>query len=411
MFFSLCGKFPDVHEGLMIKNIHISKFKCLTDENLELRPLTILTGKNSSGKSSVLQAILIAARNCNPKNRERMYNLISKYQELPYLIDITHNDTHIICTNDKKDETDILTYEDTLYFLSSNRIGQEDSAKFSREYKVGDNGEFLFGTYSYIMTDNISFHMTNEEIEDLFINKAPKDITIKSYLSETEYLESIKNTFPELNDDMNKINEDLKEIWTDENIGDFIASKIKEGNIKDFNIMCILNAYFSYITEKNIILKIERIDIDRVKVYFQQDELHKINPFNLGAGMSYLAKILILCFLAKPGDVVMIENPEIHLHPKAQSRLGELFAFLSGKGIQFIIETHCEHLLDSLRYQIFKEKFSPDDVIIYYKDSTQLPFEKIGITSDGHFAAPSGKKRAFPKGFFDASLDQLLEIG
>lgn len=340
-----------------------------------------------------------------------MYNLISKYQELPYIIDIIYKDTHIMCANDKKDETNILTYEDTLYFLSSNRIGQEDSAKFSREYKVGDNGEFLFGTYSHIMANTTNFHMTSEEIEDLFINKAPKGIIKESYLSGSEYLESMKNDFPEMTDDMNKINEDLKEIWTDENMEDFIFSKIKEGNIKDFNIMCTFNAYFSYITEKNIILKIERIDVDRVKVYFQQDELHKINPFNLGAGMSYLAKILILCFLAKPGDVVMIENPEIHLHPKAQSRLGELFAFLSGKGIQFIIETHCEHLLDSLRYQIFKEKFSPDDVIIYYKDSTQLPFEKIGITADGHFATPSGKKRAFPKGFFDASLDQLLEIG
>ena len=173
----------------------------------------------------------------------------------------------------------------------------------------------------------------------------------------------------------------------------------------------ILNAYFSYITDLNIILKIERITSDQVKVYFQQNDINKINPFNLGSGMSYLAKVLIICFLAKPGDVVMIENPEIHLHPKAQSRLGEFFAFLASKGIQLIIETHSEHLLDNLRYQIFKEKFSKDDVIIYYKDSAQTPFERIFISNDGHFATPEGKKRAFPKGFFDASLEQLLEIG
>ena len=68
-------------------------------------------------------------------------------------------------------------------------------------------------------------------------------------------------------------------------------------------------------------------------------------------------------------------------------------------------------MLDDLRYQIFKEKFSKDDVIIYYKDSAQTPFERIFISNDGHFATPEGKKRAFPKGFFDASLEQLLEIG
>ena len=103
----------------------------------------------------------------------------------------------------------------------------------------------------------------------------------------------------------------------------------------------------------------------------------EISPFNLGSGMSYLAKVLILCFLAKPGDVVMIENPEIHLHPRAQSRLGEFFAFLASRGVQLVVETHCKDILNSLHYQLYAEKLKADDVIIYYKASSEKPFQLL----------------------------------
>lgn len=405
----------------MIKKMYIGEFKCLEKENFDFKPLTILAGKNSSGKSSVLQSILIAARNCNPKNRERMYGLISKYQDLSYSIDVVHEEGHFSCTNTSKseqDETDTLLYESNLYYLTSNRIGQEDIAKYSSEYKVGSNGEFLFGTYDILADEKVRFALSPNEIKELISRDELYKIFIEYYrYSIIEYYENAERYIGK--NDIDLINQ--------------IKNLRKEGEIcktKEFENLCkyhietvvndleypgrigvILNAYFSYITEFNIILKIERITSDQVKVYFQQDDINKINPFNLGSGMSYLAKVLIICFLAKPGDVVMIENPEIHLHPKAQSRLGEFFAFLASKGIQLIIETHSEHLLDNLRYQIFKEKFSKDDVIIYYKDSAQTPFEKICISDDGHFTTPEGKKRAFPKGFFDASLEQLLEIG
>lgn len=406
----------------MIKKMYIGEFKCLEKEDFEFKPLTILAGKNSSGKSSVLQSILIAARNCNPKNRERMYGLISKYQDLSYSIDIIHEEGSFSCTNISKseqDETDTLLYENNLYYLTSNRIGQEDIAKYSPEYKVGNNGEFLFGTYDILVNKDVCFNLTSNEIKDLFCKDELYKVIVEFYkYSNIEYYENAERYIGE-NDkeliDQIKYLRKVSEIYTTNDFKNFCKDNLEIlilGRAQAITkIGIILNAYFSYITDLNIILKIERITSDQVKVYFQQNDINKINPFNLGSGMSYLAKVLIICFLAKPGDVVMIENPEIHLHPKAQSRLGEFFAFLASKGIQLIIETHSEHLLDNLRYQIFKEKFSKDDVIIYYKDSAQTPFERIFISNDGHFATPEGKRRAFPKGFFDASLEQLLEIG
>lgn len=100
----------------------------------------------------------------------------------------------------------------------------------------------------------------------------------------------------------------------------------------------------------------------------------------------------------------MIENPEIHLHPAAQSKLGEFFAFIASAGIQLIIETHCEHLLNRLRYEVYRDAITPDDLIIYYKGGITDPFQPIHVMKNGKYDVD------FPTGFFDATLTELLEM-
>lgn len=172
----------------MISRLHIKNYKCLDNEDLEFRPLTVLTGTNSSGKSSVLQAVLLLARNCNPKNRERMYDLISEYQEFACQASLTLNNMeyNYRTASDSNSEADILRWEDSLYFLTANRIGPEKIAKMSSEYKVGDSGEFLFRTFArlgcmeldYINADDFSKWGLN--IEDY--PKTDKNITDNEYI-------------------------------------------------------------------------------------------------------------------------------------------------------------------------------------------------------------------------------------
>ena len=111
-----------------------------------------------------------------------------------------------------------------------------------------------------------------------------------------------------------------------------------------------------------------------------------------------------MCLRAHKGDVLMIENPEIHLHPAAQSRLGEFFAFIANAGIQLIIETHCEHLLDKIQYCIHKQRFDHQKGVLYYKDQIEQPFTKIEYLPTGQYATE------FPEGFFDATMNDLMEM-
>ena len=105
----------------------------------------------------------------------------------------------------------------------------------------------------------------------------------------------------------------------------------------------------------------------------KSDGLGNISPFQLGAGVSYLTKMLIMCLRAKKNDVILIENPEIHLHPASQAKVGEFLAFIVRAGIRVIIETHCEHLIYIRSVMRFiKKRFLKDDVTILYKEGIRI---------------------------------------
>ena len=91
-----------------------------------------------------------------------------------------------------------------------------------------------------------------------------------------------------------------------------------------------------------------------------------------------------MLFLSKSG------NPSSSGQP---GKVGEFLAFIVRAGIQVIIETHCEHLIYKVGYEIYKKRFLKDDVTILYKEGIQNPFIVLGFKEDGKFT------RDFPEGF------------
>lgn len=336
----------------MIRQITINNFRGIESEVLDIKPLTLLTGLNSTGKSTCFQAILTSlyynnGTNANimlssfdfsfATNRNRNVNAKSSYIE-------------VVCDNGESFETEMLgeykvvskkntevDLEDSFYYLSANRLAfNQDMETVSPKYKVGVQGEYIFGSF------------------------------------ETEKSRSL----------------DIK--------------LVKDKNSETLSAQ--LNWWLTYILGIKFELETEKITSNRVKVIYKSNNLPNLAPQQLGVGVSYLAKILITCLRAKKGDTLMLENPEIHLHPAAQSRLGEFFVYITNAGIQLLIETHSENLLNKIQYEVYKNHINHTDAVLYYKGGITDPFLRLDFMSNGKFNAE------FPEGFFDATLVEMLEM-
>lgn len=133
-------------------------------------------------------------------------------------------------------------------------------------------------------------------------------------------------------------------------------------------------------------------------------------PGNVGFGVTYALPIITAALAAKPGSLLIVENPEAHLHPKAQVKLTGLLAKAARDGVQVLIETHSDHVLNGLRLAVLDKVLDAPDVRIHFfvYQSVDDSFQSV-VTSPTIDA--QGRISEWPKGFFDEidlALDRLL---
>jgi predicted ATPase len=123
----------------------------------------------------------------------------------------------------------------------------------------------------------------------------------------------------------------------------------------------------------------------------------------VGVGISQILPILIMGLLSPPNSLLIIEQPELHLHPYVQARLGDFFMGLAKCKKQCLIETHSENLVSQLRLHVVEAGgLEKSDCIVYFVDQDEggaTTFEKIEIS-------PNGNILNWPDGFFDETMLQ-----
>ncbi len=124
-----------------------------------------------------------------------------------------------------------------------------------------------------------------------------------------------------------------------------------------------------------------------------QDEYNK--PSNIGFGFSYALPIIISGLIAKEGEILIVENPEAHLHPRAQSRITKFLAKVSQCGVQVFIETHSDHVLNASRIAVLDKIITKEQLnILYFSDDEKNQVVTIPVKEDGGI-------EDWPDGFFD----------
>ena len=333
----------------MIKKIEIDGFKNISELEMQLTPLTIITGQNSTGKSSVLQSVLLMQR------MAEAYPFYAEYINLDFQsarnkyrnaksIDIKFTTDKGICSIEwTEDHKTVSAYdnmpeiEKNLFYLSANRTGAENLAANNQGNLIsGSKGEVLFSTLEREKSQPVATELA----------RYPESLTLNSQV----------------------------------------------------------NYWLSYILGIPMEISVERRPTQDVEIRYKSDDIPGILPTQLGAGVSYLAKILIICLRSQKDDVIMMENPEIHLYPLAQSRLAEFLTYVAASGRQLIIETHSNDLITKIRHEVFKGKIPAEDVTVIYKGSVTEQFKELYLNRNGHFTTD------FPETFFDATLREMLEM-
>lgn len=142
-------------------------------------------------------------------------------------------------------------------------------------------------------------------------------------------------------------------------------------------------------------------------IFKNKNEKFYTNIANAGFGASQILPLIVQALVSEPGKLTIAEQPEIHLNPRLQVVLAELFCFMVKAKQKILVETHSEHLLLSIRNLVAKGEISIDDIAIYFveKEDGESKIRPISIDANGKI--PSDE---WPKGFFGDTLKQSLEL-
>lgn len=357
----------------MITKLIIENFKSHSNTELNLSKINILTGLNGMGKSSVIQALLLL----------RQSNKLNKGLEL--------NDQ--LCS--------IGVVEDAVY-----QSAEEDYIKFSISHKQGD---FVWKFSANPTNINDTFLSTLNDSE------LPNDYSsINLFNNNFQYISAfrngptddyIKNTSAVEHENQISKNEGRCEFVVHylDFFGKTLINQSLKKNIEDDATLVYQVKQWMREISPNININIKPSGLN-YKIDYSFDRGESQTPTldfkakNIGFGISYVLPIIVASLHAPEGSIIIIENPEAHIHPGAQAKLMELICKSAKNGVQFIIETHSDHIINGLLVATKNNIISNEDSSIYYFDRN----EKKHATEAIHLPVLNGGKiQRPPKGFFD----------
>ena len=151
-------------------------------------------------------------------------------------------------------------------------------------------------------------------------------------------------------------------------------------------------------------------EIELASIYGRYFEVHVIDPHtqepinlpDVGFGTSQVLPILIQGLIASPGATLLLEQPEIHLHPKVQAEFADFLIEISQRGVSVVVETHSEHLLARIQRRIAEEALRLDHLALYYAvpGPEGAKISRITVNEFGQLEHPSG--------FFEEGFEEIF---
>ena len=367
----------------MITNYNIHNFKNHKDTSLSLGHLNIFTGLNGMGKSSVIQSMLLLRDSFAKDSSLSTLYLDTDSVAVGYSFDLVNCNI--------EEEQDI---------LKLGIVEEEHKFNFTYQYVVGNEDVLSAVEESEVVNSNAlkrcSLFTDNFQYLSAF-RTGPQSIYTSSSIVDRHrqmsqklgmgeyavyFLHKYQNEdipipdlmFPE---STSRSLYDQTEMWMTQ-ISKGIKFKLNQNG-------------------KNVELNFGYERAGRPTVYH--------SAMNTGYGVSYILSVIVSVLSARPGSLIIIENPESHIHPSGQAALMRMIAIAASRGVQFIIETHSDHIVNGALVNSKKGVVDKEDVKIYFFDVD----ENLNATPILLKIEECGRIQEAPLGFFD-QMDADTEV-
>ncbi|MGR7911448.1 DUF3696 domain-containing protein [Lysinibacillus capsici] len=352
----------------MIKNIEINNFKCFDNINVNLNKASLLLGANSGGKSSFIQALLLSQMSLKSVSTgEKSLDLITNSYGL-----------------------NLFSFDEIIYNNAS-----DDFFSVSLNYDKNVSKIIFKPTDD---TNVVEISLSDESL------KTSKEII---YLSADRAISKYQKSGNINNIQLGQSNEYLG----------FIIEKGRQKNVikvdkkrnhwgsKETSVLDIqINEWLNYILPNSRVnAKNNGIDNSYSLLFGDNSNLHQTN---VGYGISFILPIIIAGLIAKEGSVIIVENPELHLHPQAQSNIATFLAVIAASGVQVIIETHSEHIVNGFRKAVLFSQnplTNTELTINYFNFRDKCTVEEVLLNELAEITQ-------WPDGFMDQEDKDLFEI-
>ena len=367
----------------MINYLQIENFKSLRRVSLPLRRLNMLFGMNGMGKSSVMQVLLLL-RQSYWENKKADLNKLHINGDLVRLGSVRD----VYCqTAEEEYIRFFLKYSDgTEHDLVYDGLSQQPNnmAAMSRNVDVSDTKEPLFNMKCFYLGAEHIGPRIDYKIDSW--NPSSADV----YGTTGKYIVP----FLAMNGESIRVPECLCH---------------EEG--KTDSLIDQVSAWMSYISPGVKLSAVMAMGQEsaRLKLRYAGEALDSadISPVNVGFGIPYVLPLITELLISDENTLLMLENPESHLHPRGQTAIAKLIAKVAASGAQVICESHSDHIINGIRIAVKKEELIPEYLsTFYFEKNTSQETEACAIDID-----KNGNFSDYPAGLLDEwgiSMAELL---
>lgn len=405
----------------MLKRIKIRNFKCLRDISIDLGNLTVFIGPNGTGKSSVIQALLVLKQSLG----SGVFILNGEYISLGQFDEVVHVGSEKNTIELTLEGTCVKKRRVDFYY----EIGFGPEACHFQQSGIQARGASLSG---YWERDGIRESPPDVKRDDASISfevtpTIGRPIRISgghsgSNRQSKKYYAQLREEYGELT---SAIENGLKNFFVvpgirgvdnpavellNEGVRDFITS---QGLSRQASNLASTLGYAPDIADKasKWTERLAQIRIRHRLVPEKKTSVEALNPtyntniVNEGLGINQIIFPFSQIVRAEPYSLIAIEEPEIHLHPKAQSKLMDIFVEICREEKkQMLLTTHSEHVLFRLLTNVARGDLSPEELSVYYfeKENTRTKATKLEVDKEGRL------KGGLP-GFFEEELKEFKD--